>query len=67
MTIHNRSVIDIYREIQIVFPDYRYPTIEGKSIDEYVYKTATLCLLGPAQVQTKKGMMNYIHYRWQIV
>ncbi|UJR26523.1 hypothetical protein I4U23_007846 [Adineta vaga] len=42
------------KDIQIVFPDYQYPLIDGKSTDEYVHKTATLCLLGPIQVQTKK-------------
>jgi len=45
----------LYREIQIVFPEYHQPIIEGKSGDEYVHKTATLCILGPAQVRSKKG------------
>ncbi|CAF5110290.1 unnamed protein product, partial [Rotaria sp. Silwood1] len=37
------------KEIQIIFPEYHQPLVKGKSIDEYVHKTATLCLLGPAQ------------------
>jgi len=44
------------RDIQIVFPEFHQPIIEGKSIDEYVHKTATLCILGPTQVQSKKGI-----------
>ncbi|CAF0913540.1 unnamed protein product [Rotaria sordida] len=43
------------KEIQIVFPEYHQPLIKGKSVDEYVHKTATLCLLGPAHVRSKKG------------
>ncbi|CAF3494199.1 unnamed protein product [Rotaria sp. Silwood1] len=42
------------KEIQIIFPEYHQPLVKGKSIDEYVHKTATLCLLGPAQVRSKK-------------
>ncbi|CAF2736154.1 unnamed protein product [Rotaria sp. Silwood2] len=43
------------KEIQIVFPEYRQPLIKGKSVDEYVHKTATLCLLGSIHVRSKKG------------
>ncbi|CAF3860635.1 unnamed protein product [Adineta steineri] len=42
------------KEIHIVFPEYQHPIIEGKPIDEYIHKTATLCLLGPVQVRMKK-------------
>jgi hypothetical protein len=49
--------IFFYREIQIVFPEFHQPIIEGKSTDEYVHKTATLCILGPSQVQSKKGIV----------
>ncbi|CAF3675555.1 unnamed protein product [Rotaria socialis] len=42
------------KEIQIVFPEYQQPVIKGKSIDEYPHKTATLCLLGPAHVRSRK-------------
>ncbi|CAF0759923.1 unnamed protein product, partial [Didymodactylos carnosus] len=43
------------KEIQVTFPDYHLPIIEGKRIVEYIQQSATLGLIGPAQCRTKKA------------
>lgn len=39
----------------MIFPDFRIPIVEGQPVDDYVQKTAALCVMGPNQTRLKKG------------